>query len=119
MKPLKARQERFCRRFAEFGCATTAARAAGGSVRRPAAISGAPAAAASTFADSEEMYTFVSAISLVESRRYGEFMSTFVYRLAKEVFSKIKHLTSKHVYFRLLLSTFHNGANWFRSKSMA
>ena len=29
MTPLKARQERFCRRFAEFGCATTAARAAG------------------------------------------------------------------------------------------
>jgi phage terminase small subunit len=29
MKPLKPRQERFCRRFAEFGCATTAARAAG------------------------------------------------------------------------------------------
>jgi phage terminase small subunit len=29
MKPLKPRQERFCRRFAEFGCAITAARAAG------------------------------------------------------------------------------------------
>jgi hypothetical protein len=29
MTPLKARQERFCRRFTEFGCATTAARAAG------------------------------------------------------------------------------------------
>ncbi len=29
MKPLKPRQERFCRRFAEFGCAATAARAAG------------------------------------------------------------------------------------------
>jgi len=29
MTPLKPRQERFCRRFAEFGCATTAARAAG------------------------------------------------------------------------------------------
>jgi hypothetical protein len=29
MRPLKPRQERFCRRFAEFGCATTAARAAG------------------------------------------------------------------------------------------
>jgi phage terminase small subunit len=29
MTPLKARQERFCRRFVEFGCATTAARAAG------------------------------------------------------------------------------------------
>lgn len=39
--------------------------------------------------------------------RYAEFMSTIVYRLEKAVFSKIKHLTSKHVYFRLLLSTFH------------
>jgi hypothetical protein len=29
MTPLKARQERFCRRFAELACATTAARAAG------------------------------------------------------------------------------------------
>jgi hypothetical protein len=29
MTPLRARQERFCRRFAEFGCAATAARAAG------------------------------------------------------------------------------------------
>jgi len=29
MTPLKARQERFCRRFTELGCATTAARAAG------------------------------------------------------------------------------------------
>jgi hypothetical protein len=56
-----------------------------------------------------KMSTFVSAISPVESRRYGKFMSTFVYRLEKAVFSKIKHLTSKHVYFRLLLSTFHVG----------
>jgi hypothetical protein len=29
MTPLKARQERFCRRFVELACATTAARAAG------------------------------------------------------------------------------------------
>jgi phage terminase small subunit len=29
MTPMRARQERFCRRFVEFGCATTAARAAG------------------------------------------------------------------------------------------
>jgi len=29
MKPLKTRQERFCRKFVELGCATTAARAAG------------------------------------------------------------------------------------------
>jgi hypothetical protein len=29
MPPLKARQEPFCRRFSEFGCATTAVRAAG------------------------------------------------------------------------------------------
>jgi hypothetical protein len=29
MTPLKAQQERFCRRFAELACATTAARAAG------------------------------------------------------------------------------------------
>ena len=36
-------------------------------------------------------------------------MSTFVYRLEEAVFSKIKHLTSKHVYFGLLLSTFHVG----------
>ncbi len=86
-------------------------------MRPPAAISGAPAAAASTSADFEKMSTFVSAISLVESRRYGKFMSTFVYRLEKEVFSKIKHLTSKHVYFRLLLSTFHTGAEWFCLKS--
>jgi hypothetical protein len=57
----------------------------------------------------EKMSTFVSAISPVESRHYSEFMSTFVYRLEKAVFSKIKHLTSKHVYFRLLLSTFHVG----------
>jgi hypothetical protein len=56
-----------------------------------------------------KMSTFVPAISPVESRRYGKFMSTFVYRLEKVVFSKIKHLTSKNVYFRLLLSTFHVG----------
>jgi len=36
-------------------------------------------------------------------------MSTFVYRLEQEVFSKIKHLISKNVYFGLLLSTFHIG----------
>jgi phage terminase small subunit len=29
MTPLRARQERFCRRFVEFACAATAARAAG------------------------------------------------------------------------------------------
>jgi hypothetical protein len=29
MKQLKTRQERFCRKFVELGCATTAARAAG------------------------------------------------------------------------------------------
>jgi hypothetical protein len=55
------------------------------------------------------MTTFVSAISPVESGCYVEFMSTFVYLLETAVFSKIKHLTSKHVYFRLLLSTFHIG----------
>jgi hypothetical protein len=53
------------------------------------------------------MSTFVSAISPVESSCYAEFMSTFVYLLETAVFSKINNLTSKHVYFRLLLSTFH------------
>jgi len=33
MPPLRARQERFCRRFVEYGCATTAAVAAGHSPR--------------------------------------------------------------------------------------
>jgi hypothetical protein len=34
-------------------------------------------------------------------------MSTFVYLLETALFSKINHLTSKNVYLRLLLSTFH------------
>ena len=34
-------------------------------------------------------------------------MSTLVYRIEKVVFSQIRYLTSKNVYFRLLLSTFH------------
>jgi hypothetical protein len=56
---------------------------------------------------SRKMYTFASAISPFESRRYTEFMSTLVYRIEKAVFSQIKYLTSKNVYFRLLLPTFH------------
>jgi hypothetical protein len=53
------------------------------------------------------MSTFVSAISPFISMPYSDFMSTFVYLLETAIFSKINHLTSKHVYFRLLLSTFH------------
>jgi len=61
MTPLKARQERFCRRFAEFGCATTAARAAGyapGSAKVAVAV---PAAAR------RGMFTFVSTKSRSKS----------------------------------------------------
>ena len=53
------------------------------------------------------MSTFVSGKKLAESRRYAEFMSTFVYLPEKSVFSKIKYLTSKNVYFCILLTTFH------------
>jgi len=55
------------------------------------------------------MSTFVPGISSIKSERYAEFMSTFVYRFQKDVFSRIRHLTSKHVYFCMLLHTFHIG----------
>ena len=58
-------------------------------------------------AKAEKMSTFVSVKTLVYSRRYAKFMSTFVYLLRKSLFRKIKHLASKNVYFYILLYTFH------------
>ena len=55
----------------------------------------------------EKMTTFVSVKNIAKSTHYEEFTSTFVYLLQKAVFSKIKHLTKKNVYFRILLTTFH------------
>ena len=53
------------------------------------------------------MFTFVSGKNSIDSRRYAEFMSTFVYLPRKAVSSKIKDLGSKNVYFYILLTTFH------------
>ena len=53
------------------------------------------------------MSTFVSGKNIVDSGRYEEFMSTFVYLPRKAVSSKIKDLASKNVYFYILLTTFH------------
>jgi hypothetical protein len=50
-----------------------------------------------------KMSTFVSAISPVESRRYAEFMPTFVYRVEKSRLAKSKSWPKTC----LLLSTFH------------
>ena len=58
---------------------------------------------------STKMSTFVSVKNLVDSRRYAEFMSTFVYLPRKDVSRKIKGLASKNVYFCILLTTFHVG----------
>ena len=53
------------------------------------------------------MSTFVSGKNVGGSKRYAEFMSTFVYLPQKAVSSKIKGLTSKNVYFCILLHTVH------------
>ena len=57
----------------------------------------------------QKMSTFVSVKNTVDSRCYEEFMSTFVYLLRKGISRKIKELTSKNVYFCILLTTFHVG----------
>ena len=56
---------------------------------------------------SGKMSTFVSVKTLVYSKRYARFMSTFVYLLRKGSFRKINELGSKNVYFCILLTTFH------------
>ena len=58
---------------------------------------------------SGKMSTFVSGKKLLFLKRYAEFMSTFVYLLEKPISRKINELTSKNVYFCILLTTFHVG----------
>ena len=55
------------------------------------------------------MSTFVSGKNLVDSTRYAEFMSTFVYLVREGLSRKIKDLASKNVYFYIPLTTFHVG----------
>ena len=63
---------------------------------------------------SGKMSTFVSGKKRVGSRRYAEFMSTFVYLVRIGLSRKIKELASKNVYFYILLTTFHVGREGYR-----
>ena len=71
MTPLRARQERFCRRFVEYGSATTTAVAAGYAPR---------SAKNAGYRLRREMMTFAEGKKLVLSTLYAESMMTFVYR---------------------------------------
>jgi hypothetical protein len=65
---------------------------------------------AEALAKAGKMSTFVSGKKTIDSSCYGEFMSTFVYLVEKALFNEINELTSKNVYFYILLTTFHIGS---------
>ena len=64
-----------------------------------------------------KMYTFVSGKKLVDSKRYVEFMYTFVYLPRKDRFSKIKGLAEEMSTFVYFCIPFMFGVNGFRLQS--
>ena len=64
------------------------------------------------------MTTFASGKKIVGSRCYAKFMYTFVYWIEHAISWKINELTSKNVYFYILLTTLHVGGTGYCLKSM-